>query len=78
MRNNKPFEQSVVGAERRQGDGAFVGGYLVEGGDQVEQGKNTAFAQGVEDLIDAGVGELFEGADGVQLLIVDGDGEASI
>ena len=40
--------------------------------------KNAAFAQGVQDLVDAGDGKLTEGADGVQLLVVDGDSDASI
>ena len=39
---------------------------------QVEKGENAAFAQGVQDLVDAGDGKLSEGADGVQLLVVDG------
>ena len=40
--------------------------------------KNAAFAQGVQDLVDAGDGKLSEGADGVQRLVVDGYSDASI
>ena len=78
MRHCKPFEEPVRGAERRQWDGVLVDSDLVEGGDQVEKGKNVAFAQGVQDLVDAGDGKLSEGADGVQLLVVDGFSDASI
>ena len=50
----------------------------MEGGDEVEQGKCASFTQGIEDLVDAGDGELSEGADGIQLLIIYGDADASI
>ena len=72
MWHYKPFEEPVGGTERRQWDGVLVDGELVEGGDQVKKGKNAAFAQGVQDLVDARDGKLSEGADGVQLLVVDG------
>ena len=78
LRHDKPLEEPVGCAERRQWDGVLVNGNLVEGGDQVENGENAAFAQGVQDLVDAGDGKLSEGADGVQLLVVDGDPDASI
>ena len=78
LRHYKPFEEPVGGAERRQWDGVLVNGDLVEGGDQVEEGENTAFARGVQDLVNAGDGKLSEGTDGVQLLVVDGDPDAAI
>ena len=77
LRRYKPFEEPVGGAERRQWDGVLVDGDLVEGGDQVEKGKNAAFAQGVQDLVFPGDGKLSDGADGVQLLLV-GYSDASI
>ena len=67
LRHYKPFKEPVGGAERRQWDGVLVNGDLVEGGDQVEKGENAAFAQGVQDLVDAGDGKLSEGADGCLL-----------
>ena len=72
MRHDKPFDEPVGCVKRRQCDGVLVNGDLVEGGDQVEKGENAAFAQGVQDLVDARDGKLSEGADGVQLLVVDG------
>ena len=45
---------------------------------QVEQGEGATFAQGVENLVDAGDGELSEGAGGVQLLVGNGDPDASV
>ena len=67
-----------MGAERCKGNGVLIDDSLVEGGNQVEQGEDAAFAEGVENLVDAGDGELSEGADGVQLLVVNGDADASV
>ena len=39
-------------------------------GNQVEEGKHAPIAKGVEDLVDAGGGELSEGADGAQRIVV--------
>ena len=51
---------------------------LVERGDQVEEGENAPFSQCIKDLVAAGDGKLSEGADGVQLLVVDGDADTAV
>ena len=50
----------------------------MEGGDEVEQGEDTPFAQSVQDLVNARNGELSEGADGIYLLAVARDSNASV
>ena len=78
LRLDKPLEKSVRCAEGGERHGILVDGDLVERGDEVEQERDAPFAQGIEDLVNAGDGESSEGADGVQLLVVDGDVDASI
>ena len=78
LRQDEPLEKSVRYAEGGEGNGILVDGSLVEGGNEVEREKYASFAQGAEDLIDAGGGELPEGAEGFQLLVVDGNAKASI
>ena len=43
-----------------------------------EQGEDASFAQRVQDLVDAGDGGLSEGADDVELLLVNRDENASV
>ena len=73
LRHDEPLDEPVRCTEGGEGNDILVDGNLVEGGDEVEQGKYASFTQGIEDLVDAGDEELSEGADGVQLLVVDGD-----
>ena len=78
LRRDEPLKRSIRCAEGGEGNGILVDGNLVEGGDEVAQGKYASVAQGSNDLVNAGDGGLSEGPDGVQLLVVDGDADASI
>ena len=70
MRHDEPFEKTDGCAEHDEGDGVLIGGDLVERGYQVEQEEDASFSQGIEDIVDAVDGELSEGADCVNLLVV--------
>ena len=48
------------------------------GGDEIDPGEDASFAQGVGGLVDVGDGKFSWGADGVQLLRIGGDADASI
>ena len=50
----------------------------MEVGDKVEQEEKSCLVQRVEDFVDAGGRELSEGADGVELLVVDSIAYASV
>ena len=73
LRHDEPLDEPVRCTEGGEGNGILVNGNLVEGGDGIEQGKDASFTQGIEDLVDAGDGELSERADGIQLLAIHGD-----
>ena len=51
-------------------------GNLMKQRNQIEQGKYPSLTQGVQDLVHAGDGELAEGADLVEFLLVDEDPNA--
>ena len=78
LRHDEPLEKPARCAEGGEGNCILVDDNLVEGGAEVEQGEDPSFAQGVEDLVDAEDGGLSEGANGAQLLTIDGDAGASI
>ena len=71
LRYHKSLEQPVWCADHRQRDGVLADDDPVKQRDQVEERKNAPSSQGIEDLVDAGDGDLPEGADGVQVLVVD-------
>lgn len=52
--------------------------HLVEQGSQTELGKYPAPAKGVQRIVDAENGELTGGANGVDLLAVDGNAGATV
>ena len=68
--HDEPLEESGGGAEGGELYDVLVDGYLVERRHKVEQGKFTPFSQEIKELFDAGDGELAQGADGVELLVV--------
>ena len=72
LRHDEPLEESGGRAESSQGYGVLVDGDLVERRHEVEQGEDAAFSYAVEDLVDAGDGQLAQGADGVKLFVVGG------
>ena len=70
LMHDEPLEESGGGAEGGEWYGVLVDNYLVERRHKVEQGKHAFFSQGIKDIVDAGDGELAQGADGVMLLVV--------
>lgn len=89
LRHDEPLEGSGRAAESGEGYGAHVDGDLVRRRREVEQGEDAPFAQGVEGLVDPGVGKRAEAAGGEELLVVhrypnvadilgDGDHEAEV
>ena len=74
----EPLERLIRCVEGDAGVLVLVDGDLMKGRDDVEQeGEGASFTQGIADPIDTGGGEPPEGADSVNLRVIDGDTGAS-
>ena len=74
--HDEPLIETRGSAKRLERNCIFARGKLMEGRNQVEQGKHISLAQRVQDLVHARDGQVAEATDEVEVLVVDGDPNA--